>query len=638
MFEAEVVRVQRVFGFILNTALNEEFFVRGKDLIGAIPGDKVLARILPDRDNGGENRRAEIVKVISESENTLTGTIVSVENGLFLLPDSFSAEPLKIFSRNEKKINRGDKVKFKIYRRAKRHNEHVAKIVAIYGNADSARVSTMAYLDQKNIPTAFSPEVLSEAKTIQNRGINEKETNARLDLRNAVIFTIDGEDTKDIDDAISIEKSEVGYRLGVHIADVSHYVKPGSELEKEALRRGNSVYIADLVMPMLPKELSNGICSLNQGEDRLAFSCLMEISGQGELLSFEFKKTVIKSLLKGVYGEINEILNGAAEQIVVEKYSGILEQIKLAARLASKLKSNRESRGAPMLVTEESKIICCPDGRCRDIKRRESGIAESVVEELMMMANTAAARLAIQNKLPFLYRVHEPPTSEKLETLSDALSFLGVNDIEINAQSKAADLAAVLKKVKGGNKQSVINTLILRTMMKARYCDEPLGHYGLSVGEYAHFTSPIRRYPDLFIHRIISNHINKTDKEKISRRYGKSAVSAAVHSSATEISAFFAERDCEKYYMAEYMSDKKGLEFSGIISGVTSNGLFVKLDNTVEGRIESIVLPPDEYTVEHNISLSGKSGKNRYTIGDKIQVKCVAANVVSGVVEFILIN
>ncbi|MCL2086644.1 MAG: VacB/RNase II family 3'-5' exoribonuclease [Oscillospiraceae bacterium] len=643
-FEAVVTRGGGTFGFIKPiggspsaTGGSPELFVRRRNLLGAVTGDIVLARIIPgvQDKNGQENRTAEVVKLLRPSENPMFGVIVipPETSELFLLPDGFFASPLRIGSWGKNKIAPGDKVKFKISKRGERYSDHVVDIICVYGDSQLARVSVEAYLEEKQIPTVFVQAVKDEATQVMKRGINPGEIEERLDLRGQRIFTIDGSDTKDIDDAISIEKTEHGYRLGVHIADVSYYVKQGSELDKEALKRGNSVYIADMVLPMLPKELSNGICSLNPCEDRLALSCLMNISNAGELLEFDFKKTVIKSLLQGVYSEINSIIEKKESPDITKKYKEIMQDIEHATTLAATLKAKRESRGAPSLNTIESKIICAPDGRCVEIKNREMSTAENIIEEFMLMANTAAARLAGENVLPFAYRVHEPPTAEKLEVLSESLVYLGVDNLGINAKSKAAHLAALLKRQEGSEKAEIVNTLVLRTMMKARYSEEPLGHFGLATDEYAHFTSPIRRYPDLFIHRVISAHIAGEPKAQIVKKYAKISGAVCAKSSAAELVAIAAERDCAKFYMAEYMSDKKSQEFEGIVSGVIANGFFVRLANTVEGRVDISTLPPDDYTVEHSLALKGKN--SCYTIGDKITVKCSNVNIPAGMIDFL---
>ncbi|MCL2697437.1 MAG: ribonuclease R [Oscillospiraceae bacterium] len=628
-FKAEVMRVFKAHGFIKCLEVGEEFFVPGKKLLGSVPGDIVIARVTSRERGENLSAGAEVVLVEEHSKNTLTGMIVKEGGGLFILPGSFSGEPIEIRGYGGFKPREGDKVSFSLSERGERHSEHTANITSVYGNASSARVCVSAYIDEKNIPVEFSKEAKDSAKIISDKGISESEIVSRLDLRDEIIFTIDGADTKDIDDAISIEKTKTGYKLGVHIADVSHYVLKNSALDKDALERGTSVYIADLVVPMLPKELSNGICSLNPKTDRLAFSCLMELKGSGEITSFKFEKTVIKSRLQGVYSEINAILAGERN----EKYAEVADSLPLMRELSEKLRQNRKDRGAPFIETSETKIICDESGKCIDVKKREGGVSENIIEEFMLAANNCAAKLAMEAAIPFVYRVHEAPTVEKLDGLRDTLAVIGAEYV-LKGRG-ASDLAGIIEKARGTEKAGIINTLVLRAMMKAKYSDEPLGHFGLVMKEYAHFTSPIRRYPDLIIHRILSDYIRNNDKSAVAKRYNKFVHEAGIKSSHAELRAVNAERDCEKFFMAEYMQEHIGGEFDGIISGVTQSGFFVMLPNTVEGRVsgESLgVLAADD-----NISLTEQLSGKRYALGDRVRVRCENANVALGMIDFAVI-
>jgi ribonuclease R len=623
-FKAEVMRVFKAHGFLKDIKTNEEFFVPGKKLLGSVPGDLVLARIT-NKDRGeGLSAGAEVVLVEQESKNVLTGLIVKENSGLYILPDGFAGEPVFINSYAGFKPKEGDKVSFSLRSRGERHSEHTADITSVYGNASSARVCVSAYLDEKNIPVEFPKEAKEDAKAISEKEIKLE---SRLDLRDEVIFTIDGADTKDIDDAISVQRAGSGYRLGVHIADVSHYVRKNSPLDMSALERGTSVYIADLVIPMLPKELSNGICSLNPKTDRLALSCLMELNSSAEITAFRFAKTIIKSRLQGVYSEINEILDNNAKN---EKYAEVADILPVMHELAQKLQKNRKDRGAPFIETSETKIICDEAGKCIDVQKREGGTSENIIEEFMLAANNCAAKLAMDAEIPFVYRVHEAPTVEKLDALKQTLSLIG---FEFILQGRgAADLAGIIEKARGTEKAGVINMTVLRAMMKAKYSDEPLGHYGLVMKEYAHFTSPIRRYPDLVIHRIISDYIKSSSKPEVQKRYGKFVHEAGIKSSHAELRAVNAERDCEKFFMAEYMQERVGEIFDGVISGVTQNGVFVMLPNTVEGRISSESL--GVCAVDNNISLTEQVSGKQYALGDRVRVKCTGVNVAFGMIDF----
>lgn len=636
-FEGEITRVSKSFGFVANEKNGEECFVTGKMLRGAVPGDRVLAKITEFKNENNRSDTAEVVLILEESEAVLTGTIVSENGELKLEPYSFvSREPLFIHSYGGNSLKAGDKVQFKLHERSEHHSEHTVDIVSVYGNAELAKVSVDAYIDEKSIHTEFPEEAITEAKKIELYGIKQSEIDSRLDLRRLPIFTIDGADTKDIDDAISIEKTADGFKLGVHIADVSYYVKKGSSLDKEAFQRGTSIYIADRVIPMLPKELSNGICSLNPQTDRLAFSCLMDIAENGEIKKFKFVKTVIRSRVQGVYKEINAILDGSADEAVKAKYSEVLNEIPVMNQLAAILQRNRENRGAPEIDTVETKIICDENGRCIDIKPRERGVSEGIIEEFMLCANNCAAKLAMEEEFPFVYRIHEAPASEKLVQLGETLTLMGADSLGINEKSTAGDLANILKKAKDDPKYQIINKLVLRTMMKAKYSEVPVGHFGLVMKEYAHFTSPIRRLADLSIHRILSDYVNPENRSKLNKRYTKFAAEAALRASNTELVAVNAERDCDKFYMAEYIKKHIGEEFDGIISGVINNGFFVELPNTVEGRVDTTALPTGIYEVQNNIALVDTLSGKAYTIGDPVKIVVAGANVSSGLIDFAL--
>lgn len=637
-FEGTVVKVARSHGFIRNEKTEEDAFVRGRELMGAVPGDKVLARITEFKDETHNSDTAEVVIIRQETEDTLIGTVVDVNGKLKLRPDSFVAEPLTIIRWNGNKIKDGDKVKFSINTRAEHHSDITVDIEEVYGNSGFAKVSVDAYIDEKAITVEFPSEVTDQAMAIEKAGIKAKEIAGREDLRHMPIFTIDGADTKDIDDAISIEKTKNGFTLGIHIADVSYYVKKGTPLDMEAYQRGTSIYIADRVIPMLPKQLSNGICSLNPNVDRLAFSCLMNLDKNGIITDFRFAKTVIRSRVQGVYTEVNKILAGEEDDAVRNKYAEVIGQIPVMNELFEILKENRVQRGAPEIDSKESKIICDENGVCCDIKERTRGISEGIIEEFMLCANNCAAKLAMDKNFPFVYRVHESPDPDKLMNLQQTLVNLGEDPKGINERSTAADLAAVLRRTKDSEKAGVVSNLVLRSMMKAKYSEEPLGHFGLVMKEYAHFTSPIRRYADFSIHRILSDYVGGLALDKLQKKYIKFARTASNRASNTELVAVAAERDCEKFYMAEYMRNHIGEEFEGYISGVIESGFFVELPNTVEGKVDVMSLPVGNYETRDGIALAEIMSNTVYTMGDKVKVKCVKADVSAGLVDFILVK
>ena len=636
--EGTVVKVAGGHGFILlnDSEEGEEVFVRGRDFMGAVPGDKVLLKIIADKDENNRSCTAVVSAVLEYTDRMLTGTVVDYNGEIRLSPSTFSTPvPLTIVGFGGSAVRVGDKVRFEIRKRGERHSDHIAAIAEVFGCADIARVSVKAYIEEKDIPTEFPEEVLREAKEIEKRGIPSSDKAMRTDLRHLPIFTIDGADTKDIDDAISIEKTAKGFKLGVHIADVSNYVRKGTALDKEANRRGTSVYIADMVIPMLPKELSNGICSLNPNEERLAFSCLMDLDDSGEITSFRFVKSLIRSRVKGVYSEVNRILAGEADDTIKEKYAEVMEQIPLMEQLAAILVKNRENRGAPEIASTESKIICDEQGVCIDIKARQQGASEKIIEEFMLAANNCAAKVGMTNHIPFVYRIHEPPSAEKLLMLKDTLTAMGIEPKGINEGATAKDLANLLKDCADDPRAPIIHRMTLRTMMKAKYSENPLGHFGLVMKEYAHFTSPIRRLADLSIHRILTDYV-MGEASKLEKRYTRFAEENSTRATDTEILAVNAERDCEKYYAAEFMKNHIGEQFEGTISGVVNSGIFVELPNTVEGRVDVFTLPEGEYEVRNGIALVETLSNTAYSMGDRVRVTLAAVNVGMGQIDFTL--
>lgn len=635
-FKAEVSRVSQRSGFVKSLGdLPVEYFVRGRDLCGAIPGDIVLAKMTAPADDISHSPEAVVLAVLEETNSLLTGVIVAEGNRLMVLPDRLCSDPLVIAKVSKAAaMHVGDKVVFSIKKRGERHMDHTVNIVDVFGSSDTAKAGAEAYLMSNRLHVTFPDEVLLEASKLDLDEPDGDEVLRRLDLRGEPIFTIDGADTKDIDDAVSLSKTDRCYKLGVHIADVSHYVTKGSKLDEEAFYRGTSIYYADQVVPMLPKQLSNGICSLNPQVDRLAFSCLMDVSFEGKLLNYRFEKSVIRSRVKGVYSEVNKIIDGTADDEIKAKYAKVIDRIPIMKELADILQKNRIERGAPEIDTQETKIITDENGVCIDVKPRTTGVAEGIIEEFMLMANNSAASLAMKEKIPFVYRVHEAPTNEKLDALRETLTALGINPGALGTNAPASELARILRENKDSDRAMVINRIVLRTMMKARYSEEPLGHYGLVMPEYAHFTSPIRRYADLSIHRILTDYVYALNHDKLCRKYAAFAQSAALQASNTELSAVRCERDCENFYMAEYMKEHVGEEFDGMISGVSAGGIYVLLPNTVEGMISVAELPLGDYEVQHGVILTGAVDGSIFTVGDKIRVKCVSVNVNGGFIDF----
>ena len=629
-FKAKILRLNRTFGFMQRCDSEEEIFVPGKYLSGALPGDIVLANYIDSRSGSPEG---EVIDVLEPAASNLSGIVIedTESGGQFFLADSMSKTPVRI-SGSEVEFKTGDKVLAQISFRGRRHAEHKAKIIFSFGSALRASSCAEAIIAESGAPCEFPENVIHEAKKIEAAGIWPDDFKDRLDLRDEIIFTIDSAESKDLDDAISIEKVGSGYRLGVHIADVSHYVRGNSPLDKEALERGTSIYYADKVIPMLPKELSNGICSLNPDENRLAFSALMNLSSDGILQDFKFEKTVICSKVKGVYKEINTILDGTASEEINEKYADVKDSIMLMNELADILIANRKKRGAPEIETSESKLILEND-TCVAVEPRTRGKSEMIIEEFMLTANEAAAKLASENEIPFVYRVHEQPSPEKISDLKDALRQLNV-EYPSFSDTKPTHLAQILENAKDKPVYPVVNMLTLRSMAKAKYEPEPKGHFGLALDDYAHFTSPIRRYPDLAIHRILTDIVNGANKEWLDKRYESFVQRASNRATETEIRAMNIERDCEDCYKAEYMQQHLGDVFEGIISSVTEFGFYVELPDTIEGLVHINTLPEGNYIYDGYFSISDEYSDRKFTVGDSVRVMCAGADVNSGKIDF----
>ncbi len=628
---AEITRLSRTFGFAV-TNDGVEYFIPGKCMLGAMPGDRVLITDIASRTGEPEG---EVVDILKFGSSVMTGRIEVVDGKPYLVPDSASKNHVIIEQERSIPFNNGDKVLCEITYRGKRHSEHKVCVTAVFGSSEYAASCAASALVIHGAPTIFPDDALKEAKKISEGGVQEYAFNNREDFRDMCIFTIDSAESKDLDDAVSVEKTADGYRLGVHIADVSNYVRGNSALDKEAMKRGTSIYYADKVIPMLPKELSNGICSLNPDENRLTLSAVMELNKNGEMKSYHFCKSVIRSRVKGVYSEINTILSGSETPEVSKKYSHVRDSIFLMNELADILIEKKMRRHAPELETTESKLIIGEDGICCDVVPRERGKSERIIEEFMLCANEAAAKLAKEKKVPFVYRIHERPPEEKTERLKETLLQLGLQ-CPVFKEFKPSHAAEILNKSRETELFGAVNMMVLRSMAKAKYSNEPLGHFGLALEDYAHFTSPIRRYPDLAIHRIITDILAGYNNEWLNKRYGGFALNSAERSTNAEIRAVTIERECEDCYKAEYMKQHIGEVFEGKISGVTEFGFYVELENTVEGLVHIRSLPEGEYDYSEPISLTEKFSGVSYTLGQTVQVLCAAVNVSEGTIDFVL--
>lgn len=629
----KVVKLGKNFAFAMLEDGTSDVFIPGRFTRGAMTGDQVLVeKFAHPRVEGSDE--GEILAILSE-HNNLVGTAKRIDGRLKFVPDDCPAISMQLVRGSEGGAKDGDKVAVEILQRGTRQEDHRVGVTMRFGSADEAKRCAKALLYAQDIRGRFPEAVREEAKKLEGAAVSEADTKGRMDLRALPIFTIDSAATKDIDDAISLTRtSEGGFELGVHIADVSHYVRPGTETDNEAFHRATSVYYADQVVPMLPKALSNGICSLNEGELRLAFSCLMRLDQNGELTDYRFVKSVIRSRVKGVYSEINALLAGGTDPELQAKYAEVADQLPAMKELYSHRARLRRERGCMDIESGEVKLILDEDGRCIDVQKRTSGESEAMIEEFMLLANQCAARFARLKQVPFVYRVHEEPNAEKLERLHALLTACGINDHFAKEVPTPKELSAILEGVRGTAYEQIINTGMLRCMSKAQYEAKAKGHYGLVLKDYAHFTSPIRRYPDLAIHRILTDLLSGTDKETMTLRYADFAEQAAKQSSEREVVAMQIERKAEDCYKAEYARRHLGECYEGSISGVTQRGLFVEMDNGVEGFVPASSLTAAGTLLTEGIRLSDPvSGKN-WNLGDRMMITIVRADVNQGKVDF----
>ena len=639
-YEGYYRKNQKGFGFVRIEDREDEIYISKENSLNALNGDHVLIEII-DEENKIKSAEGKVVRILKHEKDTFVGTFQYNKNFGFVIPDdkNFGAD-IFISKKNFGKARNNHKVLVKIIKYPERGKKAEGKIIEVLGNVNEAGVDMLSIIKEHALPSRFPEKVVEEAKKCGDK-VSEKDIENRRDFRNKNIFTIDGEDAKDLDDAVRVEKLENGnYKLEVHIADVSNYVKENSLLDSEALIRGTSIYMLGRVIPMLPRELSNGICSLNQGEDRLTLSCIMEIDKNGNVISSDVCKGVICVTKRMSYKDVQKILDGNDKEIL-EKYKPYIEDFKLMEELAHILKQRRLENGYLNLDLPETKIELDIDGKVVNIGKYETTFANEIIEHFMLTANETIAEKFYWLQAPFIYRVHEEPDLEKVKELNKFLFNYGLKIKASKDNIYPKEFAKILDEIKGKEEERVISTLILRTLKLAKYDYENKGHFGIASKFYCHFTSPIRRYPDLFIHRVISKYLENNyvlDDEEYNL-LEKQAEDRSVKSSEREKIATEVEREALKMKMAEYMEERIGEEYDAIISSITSFGIFAELEDTIEGLIRFENLG-DEYFIydEERKIIIGEITNKTYKIGDKIRIRVIRASKELKEIDFELVK
>ena len=628
---------QKGFGFVKIEDQEDEIYISRENSKNALNGDTVAIKIIAEKE-GDKKQEGKIVKIVRHEKDTVVGTFQKSRNFAFVVPDdkNFGTD-IFISKANWGKARDKKKVLVQILKYPEKGKNAEGKVIEVLGGINEAGVDMLSLIKQYELPYKFPNEVIAEAKAYGDK-IDPSDLPRRRDLRNDIIFTIDGEDAKDLDDAIHVEKLENGnYKLDVHIADVSHYVREKTELDKEAYLRGTSIYMLGRVIPMLPRELSNGICSLNAGEDRYTLSCSMEITPKAKIVSSDIYKGVIRVTERMCYTDVQKILD-RSDETVLKRYEKYISYFDLMAELANILKAKRKENGYLNLEIPESKIILDENGVAIDVKKYETYFANEIIEQFMLIANETVAEKFYWLQSPFIYRNHEAPDVDKVKELNKSLYNFGYK-IKISKEEiiYPNEFAKILEDVKGKDEEKVVSNIILRTLRVAKYEAENKGHFGIASKYYCHFTSPIRRYPDLFIHRIISKYLDNDYlvNDFWIKKYEKRAEKRAENCSERERVATKVEREAEDIKKAEFMESKIGEEYEGIVSSVTNFGIFVELDNTVEGliRYEKLGYEYFIYNEEKRQAIGERTGKV-YQIGDKVKIRVANASKLMRQIDF----
>lgn len=626
----------RGFGFVTPDAGGEDIFIPASETMGAMQKDRVLYKVLHKAEKG-KKADGVIVRILERGQQRIVGTFEAGSKGygFVVADDKKIAKDIFISRENTKGAVTGHKVVVEITDYGEDRRNPEGKVIEILGHINDPGVDILSVIRRYELAVEFPEEVYAEIEHLGTE-VAEADKKGREDLRDLLTITIDGADAKDLDDAVSLKRLGNGnFELGVHIADVSHYVRENTALDKEAYARGTSVYLVDRVIPMLPHKLSNGICSLNPHVDRLALSCLMEVNGRGEVVSHRILESVINSDYRMTYTAVREILEDGAPALL-EQYAEILPMLEDMEELRQILGEKRRKRGSVNFDLPESKIILDENGKPIDIKPYEKSIATNMIEEFMLVCNETIAENSFWQEMPFMYRSHQEPDEDKLEKMEQFLRGFGYYLRKKDGEIHPRELQKVLQKAEETDEERIITRMVLRSMMQARYTAENGGHFGLAAKYYCHFTSPIRRYPDLEIHRMIKKMLHGELDEKASAYYRRKMPDWAKHCSKQERVAEDAERDTDALKKVEFMEDKVGQIYEGIISGVTNWGIYVELPNTIEGMVALSQMDDDYYEFdEKKMLVFGKRTKKSYRLGDKVVVSVAKVDRMMGTIDFV---
>ena len=636
LLKGEINVNKRGFAFVSVEGLVDDYYIDEKNINGALNNDIVVIEPIKGT---GKKTEARVIKVLKQENNLVVGTFDIIKNKPKFIPDDDKLKMEVIIDKEDlEDLVPGDKLQVSIVKEISRY-KYLGKVNKIIGHKNDPGVDILSIVYKHEINDVFSDAVMDEVMALPSE-VTTEDIRGRKDLRDEVIFTIDGDDTKDIDDAISIEKQGDNYILGVHIADVSYYVKEGTEIYKEANDRATSVYLADRVIPMLPHKLSNGICSLNPNVDRLAISCIMKITKEGKIIEHDIFESVIKSRIQMTYKNVNKILNN---EEIPKGYEEYVDKLKLMEELALILRKEKEARGYLDFDAKEAKIIVDENGKAIDVVLREQGKGENLIEDFMIAANETVASHLFYLNYPSIYRVHEVPDDEKIKDFINAISVLGINVIGKREFSNPRSLKVILDQLKDKEEFDILSNMLLRCMRKAEYKDQNLGHYGLGSKCYTHFTSPIRRFPDTTVHNLLRKYIfNEPEPKELNKLidyYKEILPDIANHSSEKERNAIECERDVDDMKMAEYMEDHIGEEFDGVIDSIMNFGMFICLPNMIEGLVKYDSIKGDyfEFNEETNMLIGKRTGK-KYKLGQKVKVRCIQASKENSTIDFELVE